>query len=407
MFALPALSTQASSDTTLGNEIHDTATLLNGTSPTGTITFNVYGPDDATCGGTAVFTSNVAVAGNGSYTSASYTPTAAGTYRWIASYSGDGSNTAVSMACNDANESETVSAVATPTPTPAATPTPTPSPVATPTPSPAASPTPTPASQTVNLSTRMRVDTGDSSGIGGFIITGSAPKHVIIRAIAPSLTRFGFSDSEVLADPTLEVHGPGSFGTITNNKWRDSQEAQIKADGLPPTNDLESAIDATLPPGAYTAIIRGNTTPAGVATFEVYDLDPNGASKLANLSTRAFVGTGGNVVIAGFVLGNNGGDDRVVVRGRGPSLSAFGVANPLQDPTLELRDGNGSLVLANNDWQDDPAQATELTAAGLAPSNAKESAIAATLPAGLYTAILAGQNNGTGVGIVEVYDRGP
>jgi hypothetical protein len=253
----------------------------------------------------------------------------------------------------------------------------------------------------------MRTDTGNNVGIGGFTITGNVPKHVIIRAIGPSLTKFGFTTAEVLADPTLEVHGPGAFGTITNNNWRDSQEAQIKSDGLAPTNDFESAIDGTLPPGAYTAIVGGNGNPTGICLFEVYDLDSAATSKLANLSTRAFVGTGNNVVIAGFVLGNNTGNDRVVVRGLGPSLSSFGIANTLQDPTLELRDENGTLLVANNDWQDDPVQAAEITAAGLAPSNTKESAIAATLPPGLYTAILAGLNGGQGVGTVEVYDRGP
>jgi hypothetical protein len=254
----------------------------------------------------------------------------------------------------------------------------------------------------------MRVDTGDNVGIGGFIITGSVPKHVVVRAIGPSLTKFGFSSAEVLADPLLEVHGPGSFGTITNNDWKDTQQAQLQANGLAPTNDLESAIDATLPPGNYTAIVKANpgTTPAGIALVEVYDVDTAAASKLANLSTRALVGTGSNVVIAGFILGNKTGDDRIVVRGLGPSLSAYGVPNPLQDPTLELRTQNGTLVRANNDWTDDPAQAAQITAAGLAPSSSKESAIAATLPPGLYTAILAGLNNGTGVGLVEVYDRG-
>jgi hypothetical protein len=250
----------------------------------------------------------------------------------------------------------------------------------------------------------MRTDTGSNVGIGGFTITGAVPKHVLIRAIGPSLVNFGFTQAEVLADPTLEVHGPGAFGTITNNNWRDSQEAQIKADGLAPTNDLESAIDATLPPGAYTALVQGGV---GICLFEVYDLDTAATSKLANLSSRAFVGTGNNVVIAGFVLGNNTGNDRIVVRGLGPSLSSFGIANPLADPTLELRDENGTLILANNDWQDNATQAAEITLANLAPSNAKESAIAATLPPGLYTAILAGANNGTGVGTVEVYDRGP
>jgi hypothetical protein len=254
----------------------------------------------------------------------------------------------------------------------------------------------------------MRVDTGDNAGIGGFIITGNTPKHVVVRALGPSLTGFGFPTAALLADPTLEIHGPGNFGVITNNNWKDTQQAQLQADGLAPTNDLESAIDVTLPPGNYTAVVRGNTgtAQAGIALVEVYDLNTGADSKLANLSTRAQAGTGSNVVIAGFILGNQVGDDRIVVRGLGPSLSAFGVPNPLQDPTLELRDKNGTLLRSNNDWQDDSAQASQVTTAGLAPSNPKESAIAATLPPGPYTAILAGLNNGTGIGLVEVYDRG-
>jgi len=213
---------------------------------------------------------------------------------------------------------------------------------------------------------------------------------------------------DVLADPVLELHGPGSFATITNDNWRDdaAQEAAIIATGIPPTNNLESAIDTTLNPGAYTAIVRGKNNTSGVALIEVYDLSQAVAAKLANISTRAFVGAGDNIVIAGFMLGNNGGDDRVVVRGIGPSLTAVGVPNALANPTLELRDGNGTLLIANNDWQDDSAQAALITAAGLAPSDSLESAIAATLPPGPYTALLAGLNNGTGIGLVEVYDRG-
>ena len=138
----------------------------------------------------------------------------------------------------------------------------------------------------------------------------------------------------------------------------------------------------------------------------MYDLSEAVLAKLANISTRALVGTGDNIVIAGFMLGNNNGADRIVVRGIGPSLTAAGVANALANPTLELRDGNGALLVANNDWQDNPAQAALITAAGLAPSDNLESAIAATLPPGLYTALLAGLNNGTGIGLVEVYDRG-
>jgi hypothetical protein len=252
----------------------------------------------------------------------------------------------------------------------------------------------------------MRVQTGGNVGIGGFIISGSVPKHVLLRAIGPSLTPSGVSDA--LVDPVLELHGPGAFVTITNDNWRDNpaQEALIIASGIAPTNELESAIDATLAPGVYTAIVRGKSDTSGVALVEVYDLDEAVLAQLANISTRALVSTGDSIVIAGFVLGNNTGDDRVIVRGIGPSLTAAGVPNALADPVLELRDGNGALLIANNDWQDNAPQAAEITAAGLAPNNDLESGIAATLAPGLYTALLAGLDNGTGVGLVEVYDLG-
>jgi hypothetical protein len=266
----------------------------------------------------------------------------------------------------------------------------------------------------------MRVQTGDNVGIGGFIVTGVlppavididaegfiGPKHVLIRAVGPSLAQFGVPN--VLADPVLELHGPGAFVTIADDNWRDDpvQEAAILATGIAPTNNLESAIDATLNPGAYTAIVRGKNNTSGIALVEVYDLSQADFAKLANISTRASVETGDNIVIAGFILGGNSGADRIVVRGIGPSLTPVGVSNALSDPTLELRDGNGALVGSNNDWQDNPAQAEELTAAGLAPANNLESGIAATLPPGLYTVLLAGRNNGMGVGLVEVYDRG-
>jgi hypothetical protein len=250
----------------------------------------------------------------------------------------------------------------------------------------------------------MLVQTGDNVGIGGFIITGSTPKHVLIRAIGPSLTGFGVPN--VLADPVLELHGPGAFATITNDNWKQAQATEIQGTGIPPTDDFESAIVATLAPGAYTAIVRGNGDSSGVALVEAYDLNPAVDSKLANLSTRAFISSGDNIVIAGFMLGGNIAGDRIVVRGIGPSLTAAGVPGALADPTLELRDSNGALLIGNNDWQDNAVQAAEITAGGLAPTNNREAAIAATLPPGLYTALLAGVSNGTGIGVVEVYDRG-
>jgi hypothetical protein len=241
--------------------------------------------------------------------------------------------------------------------------------------------------------------------IGGFIITGTAPKHVLLRAIGPSLST---SVPNALADPVMELHGPAGFGTIVNDNWRDdpAQAILIIASGIPPTQDLESAIDATLNSGSYTAIVSGKNNTSGVGLVEAYDLGQAADSKLSNISTRAFVETGDDVVIAGFILGGNSGADRIVVRGIGPSLTAAGVTEALADPTLELRDGDGALLASNNNWQDDPIQAAELTAAGLGLTNPLESGIAATLPPGPFTALLAGVNNGTGVGLVEVYDRG-
>jgi plastocyanin/outer membrane protein assembly factor BamB len=272
---------------------------------------------------------------------------------------------------------------------------------ATPTPSPSASP----AAQPLNLSTRMRVQTGNNVGIGGFIVTGSAPKHILLRAIGPSLAG---TVPDALADTVLELHGPKGFVTVTNDNWRDdpAQETAIKATGIPPTNDLEAAIDWTLNPGAYTGIMSGKDNTSGSGLIEFYDLSQAVPARLANISTRAFVDTGNNVVIAGFILGGSSGGDRIVLRGVGPSLASAGVTNVLANPTLELRDGNGALLVANNDWQDDSVSAAELIAAGLAPTDPLESGIATTLPPGLYSGLLSGVNNGVGVGLVEVYDRG-
>src|ERR1044071_5825359 len=201
----------------------------------------------------------------------------------------------------------------------------------------------------------------------------------------------------------MELHGPAGFTTIINDNWRDTQQDEIMATGIPPTNDLESAIVANLAPGAYTAIVSGKNNTSGVALVEAYDLNQAAASKLANISTRAFVSTGSNIMIAGFILGSGTAMDNVILRGIGPSLP---VTNKLADPTLELRDINGALVRSDDNWQDDAAQAAELIAAGLQPTGPLESGIVAMLPPGPYTALLAGVNNTTGVGLVEVYDRG-
>jgi len=201
----------------------------------------------------------------------------------------------------------------------------------------------------------------------------------------------------------MELHGSDGFVTLTNDNWKDAQQTAIEATGLAPANDLESAILVTLPPGNYTAIVQGKNNGVGVGLVEAYDLGQAASSKLANISTRAFVGIGNDVMIAGFILGGNTGDDNIILRGIGPSLGQVGVPDALADPTLELRDRNGALLRANDNWQDDPDQAALIMAAGLAPTNQNESGIAITLPPGQYTALLAGKNNTTGVGLVEAY----
>jgi len=251
--------------------------------------------------------------------------------------------------------------------------------------------------QLLNISTRLKVQTGDNVSIGGFIIIGNAPKKVIVRGIGPSLTGVGV----VLADPVLELHGPDGSLITSNDNWKDNQQTEIQNSTLAPTNDLESAIVATLAPANYTAILRGKDGTSGVGLVEMYDLDLASDSKLANISTRGFVQTADEVMIAGFIFGNGRASEKVIVRAIGPSLT--GISDVLADPTLELHDANGALLMSNDNWKDDANQAAELMANGMAPRNDFESAIITTLPPGQYTAIVAGSNGGTGVAVAEVY----
>jgi hypothetical protein len=299
----------------------------------------------------------------------------------------------------------TPTATATPTTTATATPTPTTPPPATPTPTPSPTTTPSPnAAQALNISTRLRVETGNNVLIAGFIVTGNAPKNVAVRGIGPSLAAFGISDA--LADPTLELRSANGALIAGNDNWQDdrTQASQLSALGLALQNPSESGLVATLKPGAsYTAILAGKNGGTGVGLVEVYDTNPGAGSQLANISTRGFVQTGNNVMIGGFILGG-GNSTQVAVRGIGPSLAQFGLNPVLSDPTLELRDNNGALLISNDDWQDNPLQAAQLSAHGLALPNAKDPGIFASLPPGAFTAILAGKNGGTGIGLVEIYN---
>ncbi len=260
-----------------------------------------------------------------------------------------------------------------------------------------------------NISTRLSVGTGDDVLIGGFITQGNAPMKLVVRGIGASLPVTGF-----LADPFLELHnGPDTIAS--NDNWKDniaggSQELAIQNTGLAPSNDLESAILGVLDAGAYTAIMHGVNNGIGVGLVEVYNLgaasmDISSEAHLANISTRGKVQTGDNVMIGGFI--NQGSVPiKVLVRGIGPALADAGVNGALADPVLELHKPDGSVV-TNDNWK--ATQEAEITATGLAPAKALESAILLTLPVGegAYTAIVSGANGTSGVGLVEAYFGDP
>jgi hypothetical protein len=270
-----------------------------------------------------------------------------------------------------------------------------------------------------NISTRSFVPTGDNVMIGGFIVQGTGSKSVIIRAIGPELGLPPYNIANALANPTLELHNAAGTLIGSNDNWQTTilggvitgnQVSDIQNSGLAPTVASESAIIADLPPGNYTAIVRGVNNTTGVGLVEAYDLNPGAGSTLGNISTRSFVQTGDNVMIGGFIV-QGGGPKRVIIRAIGPELTQHGITNPLANPTLELHNGTGSLIASNDDWQTTilggiitSNQVSDIQNSGHPPTAASESAIIADLPPGNYTAIVSGTSNTTGVALIEVYD---
>ncbi len=250
----------------------------------------------------------------------------------------------------------------------------------------------------LNMSTRGLVQTGDRVLIAGFVIAGKTQKAVMVRAIGPSLPI-----SPSLSDPTLELHDSTGKLLAYNDNWRTSQQDQIGASGLAPADSREAAVITTLSPGAYTAVVRGASNTTGVGLVEIYDLDnTRGLPQLVNISARGNVLAENNVLIGGFIIGGGKLSKTVVIRAAGPSLTSHGISGALSDPILKLYDRNGTIIIANDDWQ--TAQHLEIKATGLALSHERESAALATLPPGPYTAIVSGKNGASGVGLVEIYN---
>jgi hypothetical protein len=265
---------------------------------------------------------------------------------------------------------------------------------------------PEPPAQALNISTRTRVQTGDRVMIGGFIVTGNDSKRVILRSLGPSLANNGVPANQVLFDPVLQLNRADGSVIAANDDWKDDPATQAEIAGSPyqPPDDREAVMVATLPAGAYTASVRGKDSNSGIALVEVYDTSPDADAALARISTRGYVGMETDVMIGGFILGNNPGPTRVAVRGRGPSLTGANLNGVLADPALEVRNANGSVGFSNDDWQSDPDSSAQLTAHGLALPHAKEAGLVVLLPPGQFTAILHGKNTGAGIGLVEIYN---
>jgi hypothetical protein len=238
--------------------------------------------------------------------------------------------------------------------------------------------------------------------IGGFIITGSAPKSVLLRGMGPSLSVTGLGG--LLDDPFLELRGLNGVLLAQNDNWKEGTPDLVEGTPFQPSDDRESVIVESLQPDAYTLVLSGKSQTSGLGLVEIYDRNQSTDAVLANISTRGFVQTGDNVMIGGFTLGGSTLNSRIAVRGIGPSLSQFGLANVLADPILELHDSNGTTLVSNDNWEDDPVSASQLILYNLAPQDFRESGIFASLPTGAFTAILAGKNGGIGIALVEVYN---
>jgi hypothetical protein len=254
------------------------------------------------------------------------------------------------------------------------------------------------ASQLLNISTRGFVAPNDHALIGGFILSGAYSKRLLLRGIGPSLSGAGLSG--ILNDPTLEIRDRDGNVFFSNDNWQDGQKSEIEQTNLAPHNDREAAIVLrAFPAGNYTVLLRDAAGGSGIGLIEIYDLTPN-VGRLANVSTRGLVETGDRVMIGGVIVGGGNNTEQIVTRSLGPSLANFGIVDSLADPTLELRSSSG-LVATNDNWKTN--QRSLIEQLGVAPTNDLESVIVSDLTPGTYTAIVRGQGDGVGTGLVEFY----
>ncbi|MCB1120073.1 MAG: hypothetical protein KJT03_00875 [Verrucomicrobiae bacterium] len=260
--------------------------------------------------------------------------------------------------------------------------------------------------QLVNVSTRGFVGTGQQTMIAGFILKGNpaVASRVIIRALGNSLVQGGLSPSDVVPDPDLALVKDGTV-IKTNAQWINGSSPTLIAQyGLAPIDPNEAVIVADLLPGAYTALVTDSQGRSGIGIVEVYYVSEEnsggGVSRLSNISTRAFTGTGAQQIIGGFIVSGSK-PKKVLIRGMGTSLGTAGVANALTDPKIDLYAG-GNLINSNDNWQSN-SNSTEINSV-YPPGADKEAALLLTLNPGAYTVILSGVGGSTGIGLIEVYE---
>jgi uncharacterized protein (DUF1800 family) len=273
------------------------------------------------------------------------------------------------------------------------------------------------APRLVNLSTRGQAGAGNNAMITGFVIAAGAPKTVLIRAVGPGLSA---SLPNTLANPALTLYqslNGASTVIATNDDWLPADAATMQSVGAfaLASPSFDAALVRTLDPGVYSAIVTGTATASNLAMVEVYEVS-GGATRLVNLSTRALVGTGNNVLIAGLVVANNAaGTRRLLLRGAGPGLATIApqLTGLLADPVMTVRNAVTNAIVATNDNWTATAEPAALYAAfsqaGAFPfaPNSLDAALVLDLPPGLYSVLISGAGNTTGIALAEVYDLTP
>ena len=296
----------------------------------------------------------------------------------------------------------------------------------------------------INVATRAYVGAEDDVLIGGFVVRGSEPKTLLVRAAGPALAQFGVTG--VLEDPVLRIFAGGTLAA-ENDQWSaaggtagsgsDIARAAAQVRAFPfPMGSADAAVLTNLPAGAYSAVVEGAGGATGSALVEVYEVGRD-AGRIINLATRGYAGREGREMVGGFVVeGEAGSTKRVLLRVLGPSLARapFRLTGVLDDPELELRNAAGELLITSDDWSSDSEgginaendfrplvthyEERQIFATGLAPTNRREPCLLVDLPPGSYTALVRPYERRSsdpledepavpGVGVIEVYEIGP